>query len=89
MFVRSRPSRTRWTTSLNWARSGTTTKSMVRPPEGRASVGPVMVTEEGQLWISKSSGLPLRAEEDFDNKSNHVKDHRSARFEYGNIRPPV
>src|SRR5713226_6532823 len=39
MFVRSRPSRTRWTTSLNWARSGTTTKSIVRPPEGRASVG--------------------------------------------------
>src|SRR5581483_3085926 len=38
MFVRSRPSRTRWTSSLNWARSGTTTKSIVRPPEGRASV---------------------------------------------------
>src|SRR2546426_159644 len=36
MFVRSRPSRTRWTSSLNWARSGTTTKSIVRPPEGRA-----------------------------------------------------
>src|SRR5499427_6683706 len=44
MFVRSRPSRTRWTSSLNWARSGTTTKSIVRPPEGRASVGPAMVT---------------------------------------------
>src|SRR5215510_1798985 len=44
MFVRSRPSRTRWTSSLNWARSGTTTKSIVRPPEGRASVGPSMVT---------------------------------------------
>ena len=44
MFVRSRPCRTRWTSSLNWARSGTTTKSTVRPPEGRASVGPVMVT---------------------------------------------
>jgi len=42
MFVRSRPSQTRWTSSLNWARSGTTTKSIVRPPEGRASVGPVM-----------------------------------------------
>src|SRR6266850_1985307 len=44
MFVRSRPTRTRWTSSLNWARSGTTTKSIVRPPEGRASVGPVTVT---------------------------------------------
>ena len=43
MFVRSRPSRTRWTTSLNWARSGTTTKSIVRPASGprlgRASDG--------------------------------------------------
>src|SRR6516164_4103301 len=38
MFVRSRPSRTRWTSSLNWARSGTTTKSIVRPPAGRAEV---------------------------------------------------
>src|SRR5215472_10626158 len=44
IFVRSRPSRTRWTSSLNWARSGTTTKSIVRPPAGRASVGPAMVT---------------------------------------------
>src|SRR3982750_1165144 len=35
MFVRSRPTRTRWTSSLNWARSGTTTKSIVRPPGGR------------------------------------------------------
>src|SRR5438874_12841880 len=40
MFVRSRPSRTRWTTSPNWARSGTTTKSIVRPPVGRAWVWP-------------------------------------------------
>src|SRR6266576_107546 len=39
MFVRSRPTRTRWTSSLNWAQSGMTTKSIVRPPEGRASVG--------------------------------------------------
>src|SRR5262247_1135125 len=44
IFVRSRPFRARWTTSLNWARSGTTTKSIVRPSAGRASVGPVMVT---------------------------------------------
>src|SRR6516162_5337438 len=34
MFARSRPCRTRWATSLNWARSGTTTKSIVRPPGG-------------------------------------------------------
>ena len=47
------------------------------------------VTEDGQMWISKNTGLPLRAEEDFENKGNKVKDHRSTRFEYGNIRPPV
>lgn len=47
------------------------------------------VTEDGQMWISKSSGLPLRAEEDFDSKGNKVKEHRSVRFEYGNVQPPV
>ena len=31
MFVRSRPSRTRWTISLSWARSDSTTKSTARP----------------------------------------------------------
>src|SRR5262245_43126338 len=31
MFVRSRPSRTRWTISLSWARSDSTTKSIARP----------------------------------------------------------
>jgi hypothetical protein len=46
------------------------------------------VKEDGQMWISKSTGLPLRAEEDFDNQGK-VKEHRSARFEYSNIRPPV
>src|SRR3984893_13084207 len=44
MFVRSRPSRTRWTISACWARSGTRTKSIVKPLAGRASVGPAMVT---------------------------------------------
>lgn len=47
------------------------------------------VKEDGQMWISRSSGLLLRAEEDFDNRGNRVKDHRSTRFEYGNIRPPM
>src|SRR6187431_853981 len=37
MFVRSRPSRTRWTTSPNWARSESTTKSIARPSAGRAA----------------------------------------------------
>jgi hypothetical protein len=36
MFVRSRPSRTRCTTSPSWARSDSTTKSTARPSVGRA-----------------------------------------------------
>src|SRR4051794_17651113 len=44
MFVRSRPSRTRWTISPSWPRSDTRTKSIVRPLVGRASIGPAMVT---------------------------------------------
>lgn len=47
------------------------------------------VKEDGEIWVSKSSGLPLRAEEDVENKGNKMKEHRSTRFEYGNIRPPV
>src|SRR6516165_5300627 len=44
-----RPSRARRTISLSWARSGTTTKSTVRPSAGRASVGPAMVTSVPRL----------------------------------------
>ncbi|HEY1430970.1 MAG TPA: hypothetical protein VGF39_04975, partial [Stellaceae bacterium] len=40
MFVCSRPSRTRWTISLSWARSDSTTKSTAKPSAGRASAGP-------------------------------------------------
>lgn len=47
------------------------------------------VKEDGQMWVSKGNGLLLRVEEDFDNKDNKAKDHRSTRFEYGNIRPPM
>ncbi len=43
MFVRSRPSRTRWTISLSWARSNSTTKSTAKPSAGRASAGPIQV----------------------------------------------
>lgn len=45
--------------------------------------------EDGQIWVSRGSGLLLRAEEDFDNGGNKVKDHRSTRFEYGNVHPPM
>src|SRR4051812_23113735 len=44
MLVRSRPSRTRWTISLSWARLDSTTKSTARPSAGRASGGPTTVT---------------------------------------------
>ena len=47
------------------------------------------VKEDGQMWVSKSTGLLLRVEEDVDNRGNKVKDHRSTRFEYTNVRPPV
>lgn len=47
------------------------------------------VTEEGQMWVSKGSGLPLRVEEDVDNRGNKVMDHRSTHIEYGNVRPPM
>ena len=46
-------------------------------------------TEDGQMWVSKSTGLPLRVEEDVENRGNKTKDHRSTRFEYGNVRPPM
>jgi len=47
------------------------------------------VQEDGQMWVSKATGLPLRAEEDFDNQASRGKEHRSTRFEYGNVRPPM
>ncbi len=47
------------------------------------------VTEDGQMWVSRGTGLPLRIEEDVDDRGNKVKEHRSTRFEYANIRPPV
>lgn len=47
------------------------------------------VNEDQQMWVSKGTGLLLRVEEDVDNQGNKVKEHRSTRFEYGNIRPPM
>ena len=47
------------------------------------------VTEDGQMWVSKATGLAMRIEEDVDNRGNKVKEHRSTRFEYGNVRPPL
>ncbi len=47
------------------------------------------VTEDGKMWLSRGTGLLLRVEEDVDNRGNKVKEHRSTRFEYGDIRPPI
>ena len=47
------------------------------------------VKEDGQMWVSRGTGLLLRVEEDFDNRGNKVKEHRSTRFEYANIHPPT
>ena len=45
--------------------------------------------EDEQVWISKNKGLLLRFEQDVDLGGKVGKEHRSARFEYGNVRPPM
>ena len=45
--------------------------------------------EDSQIWISKSTGIPLREEQDADWGGEIGKAHNSARFEYGNIQPPM
>ena len=47
------------------------------------------VREDGQMWVSTSTGLLLRVEEDVDNRGNRKKEHQSTRFEYSNVRPPM
>lgn len=47
------------------------------------------VTEDEHIWISKGTGLPLRAEADVDSRGNHVKEHASTRLEYSNVKPPM
>lgn len=46
-------------------------------------------TQDAEIWISKSRGLPLRDEQDVDVGGKAGKEHRSTRFEYTNIRPPL
>jgi hypothetical protein len=46
-------------------------------------------TEDSQLWISKVTGRLLREEQDMTVEGQQGRDHRSARFEYGDIRPPI
>jgi hypothetical protein len=47
------------------------------------------VKEDGQMWVSTRTGLPLRVEEDVDNRGNKKKAHQSTRFEYGNVQAPM
>jgi hypothetical protein len=42
-----------------------------------------------QVWISKASGLPLRQETAIDVGGSAGKSVSSARYEYGNIKPPM
>ncbi len=59
MLVRIRPSRTRWTISLSWARSDSTTKSTAKRPSGRASGGPTMDTSVPPARIRPADCLPM------------------------------
>jgi hypothetical protein len=45
--------------------------------------------EDSQIWISKSTGMALREEQDVDMGGEIGKAHNSARFEYGNVQPPT
>lgn len=45
--------------------------------------------EDSQIWISKSTGLPLRQEQDIDYGGAIGKRHNSAHFEYGKVQPPM
>ena len=40
-------------------------------------------TSDSKAWISKANGLPLRTDTDMEGS------HISARYEYGNVKPPV
>jgi hypothetical protein len=42
-----------------------------------------------QVWISKANGLPLRQETTIDVGGGGGKTVSSARYEYGNIKPPM
>lgn len=44
--------------------------------------------EDAQMWISKATGLPLREEIDTD-PGAIGKSHRSLRYEYGDVKPPM
>jgi hypothetical protein len=45
--------------------------------------------EDAQMWISKAAGLPLREEMDTDAGGAMGKSHRSMRYEYSDVKPPM
>ena len=45
--------------------------------------------EDSQMWISKVTGRVLKEEQDVDMGGRMGKEHRSARFEYNNVRAPM
>ncbi len=50
---------------------------------------PQSFKEDSQIWISKSTGMALREEQDVDMGGEIGKQHNSARFEYGKVQPPM
>jgi hypothetical protein len=46
------------------------------------------IKSDGQIWISKSEGLPLRQELDIDSRGSG-QHHHSMRYEYTNVQPPL
>jgi hypothetical protein len=44
------------------------------------------IRSEGQFWISKTKGLPLKQELDIE--LSGTKKHHSVRYEYANVQPP-
>jgi len=46
-------------------------------------------TEDGQMWISKTTGRSLGKEVDADTGGAMGKSHLSARYEYDNVKPPM
>jgi len=44
---------------------------------------------DAQMWISKSTGLPLREETDISDVGSAEKRHASTRYEYSNVKAPI
>ena len=45
-------------------------------------------TSDGQIWIGKSLGLPVKEELDLDAGDAQTKSHTSLRFDYANVQAP-